>query len=373
VSEVDRTHPKDLGMVDDHADKLAGVILGTAVGDALGLPYENLSRRRLRRMTGDQPLGHRFIFGRGMVSDDTEHTCMVGQALLVSPSDPDRFARSLAWALRFWLLCLPAGIGRATLRSTIKLWLGFPPGRSGVWSAGNGPAMRAALLGICLGQDPDKLRAFVRAATRITHTDPRAERGALLVALAAWHGASCGPQGMAPLSALESLRSRLDDSDDELLEMLEKMGAHLKRDAPAEALADALGLRSGISGYIYHTVPLAVYCWLRSTGDFRRAVEEVVALGGDVDTTGAIVGGLAGATVGARGIPAEWVGGLVEWPQSVAWMRSLAGQLADQFANAGTAACVRSPRYFWPARIPRNFLFLTVVLGHAFRRLLPPY
>src|SRR5579863_10369291 len=122
--------------MNDRADRIAGVLLGTAVGDALGLPYEGLSPRRARRLFGPGPLRHRFFLGRGMISDDTEHTCMAGQALLRAPRDVDRFAKSLAWRFRFWLLGLPAGIGSATLRSITKLWLGISPRNSGVFSAG---------------------------------------------------------------------------------------------------------------------------------------------------------------------------------------------------------------------------------------------
>lgn len=62
---------------------LIGCLLGTAIGDAIGLPFEGLSRGRVQRMvTG--PLFHRFLFGRGFCSDDTEHTCMVAQALLTT-------------------------------------------------------------------------------------------------------------------------------------------------------------------------------------------------------------------------------------------------------------------------------------------------
>ena len=96
-----------------------------------------------------------------------------------------KFSANFAWRLRFWLLGLPAGIGFATLRSILKLWLGFPANKSGVFSAGNGPAMRAALIGVCHGNDPARMRALVRAATRITHTDPKAEFGAFAVATAA--------------------------------------------------------------------------------------------------------------------------------------------------------------------------------------------
>ena len=162
---------------------LAGTILGTAVGDALGLPYEGLSRLRGQRMLGE-PDRHRFVFGRGMVSDDTEHTCLIGQSLIAAGNDELEFARQFARRLRYWLLGVPAGIGFATLRATIKLWLGAKPDRSGVFSAGNGPAMRSALLGVAL-DDLTQLQSFVRASTRITHTDPLAEYGALAVALAA--------------------------------------------------------------------------------------------------------------------------------------------------------------------------------------------
>src|SRR5713101_2258079 len=111
----------------------------------------------------------------GMCSDDTEHTLFVAQALLSHPEDPIAFQRCLAWKLRLWLLGLPAGIGLATLRAILKLWLGFPPSCSGVRSAGNGPAMRSAVIGAFFADEPAKRREFVSAATRITHADPKAE------------------------------------------------------------------------------------------------------------------------------------------------------------------------------------------------------
>src|SRR2546421_292743 len=105
-------------------DAIVGCLLGTAVGDALGLCAEGMSRRRQLRFYPRLD-GPRFVFGRGMVSDDTEHTCMVAQALLAAGGDVRAFVRSFAWRLRFWLLGLPAGTGRATLRAVVKLWLGF--------------------------------------------------------------------------------------------------------------------------------------------------------------------------------------------------------------------------------------------------------
>ncbi|HOW66878.1 MAG TPA: ADP-ribosylglycohydrolase family protein [Candidatus Paceibacterota bacterium] len=80
---------------------LVGLILGTAVGDALGLPAEGLSPTQIkRRWKGLWRM--RLAFGRGMVSDDTEHAFLVGQSLLVANNDVTVFRRELAARLR-WL------------------------------------------------------------------------------------------------------------------------------------------------------------------------------------------------------------------------------------------------------------------------------
>ncbi|MEO0843415.1 MAG: ADP-ribosylglycohydrolase family protein, partial [Cyanobacteria bacterium J06643_5] len=164
---------------------ITGCLLGTAIGDAFGLPYEGLLKQRQNKLYPNIK-NHNFIFNKGMISDDTEHTCMVAQSLIVSAGNTSVFTKQLAYRLKFWLLGLPAGIGSATLKSIIKLWLGFPADKSGVFSAGNGAAMRSTIIGVCYGNDIQKLRELVKASTRITHTDIKAEYGALAVALAAY-------------------------------------------------------------------------------------------------------------------------------------------------------------------------------------------
>jgi ADP-ribosylglycohydrolase len=159
--------------------RIAGILLGAAVGDALGLPCEAIPRRRAKRLLPGK-LRHRLLFGHGMVSDDTEHTFMVAQSLLDESNDAARFARKLAWRLRWWFLRLPPGIGMATAKACLKLCCGFSPHGSGVFSAGNGPAMRAAIFAVVDGAQ--QRAAFVRASTRLTHTDPKALTGALAVA-----------------------------------------------------------------------------------------------------------------------------------------------------------------------------------------------
>lgn len=345
--------------------RICGCLLGTALGDAVGLPYEGLSAKRARRLLGS-PTRHRLFFGRGMVSDDTEQSCMVAQALIASGSDPEIFQRKLARSLRWWLVGLPAGVGLATLRSILKMWAGISPARSGVFSAGNGPAMRSAILGAAI-DDLDLLRRMVRANTLLTHTDPSAEEGAFAVALAAWMARQSEPVDRQRYLAL--LVERLSP-DSKLLSLVEQAIVSVGEAEPTTAFAAALGLERGVTGYVLHTVPVAVHAWLSNPADLRIAVQSVIDCGGDTDTTAAIVGGIVGAGVGRDALPADWLDRLWEWPRTVGWMDRLGRILAESIIEAGS-----SP----PPALPiiglmlRNILFLSIVLFHGFRRLLPPY
>ena len=341
-----------------------GLLLGCAVGDAVGLPGEGISPQRIQRMWGSQ-WQHRFLFGRGMISDDTEHTIFVAQALLAHPDNPDRFQRALANQLRFWLLGLPAGIGLATLKSILKLWVGFSPNRSGVYSAGNGPAMRSAIIGAYFADKPELRADWVRASTRITHTDPRAEIAAIAVAnAAAWIVNQSGdPAGFLPVLMQQQ-------TDAEWQKILVQLNQSLATGETTAQLAVTMGLEKGVSGYAYHSVPIALYAWLRHPYDFRAALESVLNCGGDTDTVGAIVGALVGAQVGADGIPRAWLVGLVDWPRSRGLLNELASRLEMQLLTGKTQG---PAKYFWPGLAVRNLLFIAVVLTHGFRRLLPPY
>jgi ADP-ribosylglycohydrolase len=225
--------------------------------------------------------------------------------------------------------------------------------------------MRAPIIGAYAAGDTDLLAKLVKASTVITHTDPRAEQGALLVALAAQRGMLLGPVGDAS-SFLADLNNRI--TDDGLRRNMEAVSGHLERGSSAAELAAALGLSDGVSGFVNHTAPVTLFCWLRYPTDFRQAVEEVILLGGDTDTTGAIVGGLMGATLGVQAIPVEWLDGLIEWPRSRAWMRQLGTRLAESVSEE-----VVPVPLFWPGLLPRNALFTATVLYHGFRRVLPPY
>lgn len=355
-----------------HPDAITGCLLGLGIGDALGLPREGLSPRRGERLFPHLDR-HQFIFRRGMFSDDTEHACLTAQALLRSGGEVERFTHSLAWRLRWWLLGLPAGLGHATLKSCVKLWLGFSPKRSGVFSAGNGPAMRSPILGVCLGPDPEKLRAFVRASTRISHTDPKAECGALAVAWAA-HRAGESRGGPAPVAGaiVTELRELLkgDAGAEKLYPSLDKLVDSLAAGRSVAEFAAELGLSRGVTGYTYHTVPVALYASFRHPDDYRAAVQAVIRCGGDADTVAAITGAIVGARVGKGGIPPAWLSGVIDWPRSVRWVESLAARLSDgKWREAPQRA---QPLAVWALPV-RNAVFFGWVLLHAFRRLLPPY
>lgn len=355
-------------------DRFAGALIGAAVGDALGLPREGLSRRRAQRMFGAPPLRHRFVLGRGMISDDTEHAFMTAQALLASGGCTDAFARSLAWRLRGWLLGVPAGVGLGTLRAIVKLWLGFGPASSGVFSAGNGPAMRAPILGVWAAARElplNLLGDLVRASTRITHSDPRAEEGALVVALAtSWH-CRAGEGQLGPGESVCRLAEHVEG--EQLRADLAVVADHLTRGSSFHACLADLGLAAGVTGYINHTVPAAIFCAFRWRHDFRTAVEEAISAGGDADTLGAIVGGMCGAAAGLQAIPKTWIDGLCEWPRSTHWMRRLAASLAQSAVPEANAQRPSPVPLFWPGLLVRNPAFTAIVLAHGFRRLLPPY
>lgn len=349
----------------DRYPYILGCLLGTALGDAVGLSREGLSRRRAVRMYGGPPLAPNLVFGRGYCSDDTEHTQMVGCALVVSGGDPGSFEQELGRQLKRWLLTLPAGVGLATLRSCLKLLAGFGPQKSGVFSAGNGPAMRSALHGVW-AQSDSQLKELVHVCTRLTHTDPRAEEGAWVVARAArltvtgWSG--------TPTDFLRQICEEVEGN--ELRGRLQDAVVCLAAGKTPLEFADEQGWTRGITGYINQSVPAALYCWAHAPADFRQCVESAVLLGGDTDSVAAIAGAVSGANLGSDHLPQDWLSRLAEWPRSVLWMEQLARALTDDSTNETKQL---PPKMHWLTTIPRNLVFAGVVLGFGFRRLLPPY
>lgn len=345
--------------------RMRGIILGCAAGDAMGLPYEGLTAARGARRYGPPGARHRLLCGRGLISDDTEHTLLVAQTMLAHPDDPQAFGRGLAWRMRGWFVAGPAGLGLATLRACVRLCLGWGYETSGVDSAGNGPAMRAAIIGARFADDPARMLEHLTIATRITHTHPQALTGARAVAeLAAWAvRAPLSPDDPPARRPLEATLRGCGAGDERWQDLISALFEALERGDTTEGFAASIGLERGVTAYVYHTVPVVIFAWYRHFGDWRATVEAVMRCGGDADTTAAIAGALAGAVTTDAAIPAPWLDGIIERPRSVAHMR----RVADALARPGS----RPVPWAWYLQPLRNALFFLLVLAHGLRRMLP--
>jgi len=346
-------------------DAAVGCVLGTAVGDALGLACEGLSAacQKSRFPSLD---GYHMLFGKGFCSDDTEHTCMVAQSILVSGGDEAVFERDFAWRLRWWFAALPAGIGLATLRSILKLWLFVPEPYRGVYSAGNGPAMRSAILGICFADDEPRMRQLVRLSTRLTHVDPKAECGAVAIALAA----RCSMREATFeefASDVDRMTAEHGAAGAELLNLVARVRESVTGGQPTDKFVATIGCRDGISGYMYHSVPAVLHAWQSHPRDFSAALKTIIRCGGDTDTTAAMLGAIIGAAVGKEGIPSRWLDDLVEWPRTVCWMERLARGAARAAREHESG---RSQSLSIVGLTVRNAGFFVLVLAHGLRRLL---
>ena len=336
-------------------DAFTHCLLGGALGDALGLPAEGISAKRIARMWQGE-WRHRFFFGKGMVSDDTEHAVMTALSLAKHGNELDAFTKDLARRLRWWFAGIPAGIGMATAKSAIRLWCGVSPSRSGVWSAGNGPLMRAPVIGVYFADDSETRDRFSDASTRITHSDPRALECARLIAKAA----TLAADGVTnPVVILDSLERQVESDEMKIRFPLLRSG--LADDIEVGAFADSFGRKPGfVSGFAPDTAAVALFAWLRHRGDYRTTISSVIAAGGDTDTVAFVAGSLAGIDAGKDGLPADWIDGLRDWPLSGALLSRLDALDHLRYPN-------------WPLSLVRNACFLLIVLTHAFRRVLPPY
>lgn len=338
-----------------------GSLTGIALGDSLGLPSEGMSRARIaKRWRGE--LKQRLVFGRGMVSDDTEHSIFVSQALLECGGDVGIFQKLLARKLRWWFAALPAGVGLATAKAIFKLWIGIKPGRNGVFSAGNGPVMRAPILGVYFAHDTDRRREFVRASSLLTHTDSKAFEAAIMAAEAA---AFATTGEMREDVILRRMRDRA--LAPEWKESLDRIEDALTRRITVTEFATEMGFSRGVSGYAVHTMTMVLFLWLRHRGDFPTIVTEAIACGGDTDSVAAIVGGIAGAET--TEFNPVWTSRMCDHPHTMDYLVRLGSALAE---SAGGHPA-KPPAICGLAILPRNLIFLTVVLLHGFRRILPPY
>ncbi|MEZ6133745.1 MAG: ADP-ribosylglycohydrolase family protein [Pirellulaceae bacterium] len=349
-------------------EHIHGLMVGTAIGDALGYAREGLSRRVALKMFGRPPLRYRLLPGRGIYSDDTQLMLMAAQALLNSRSEVQYFRHSLRRRLSWYVLSLPVGIGRATLLASLKCW----PHRvvkleTGVNSAGNGPATRALFLGLALNDTGNRIVRWVEESTKITHTHPLALDGCRVLATLANAAATTSREKLDPGLILKQLVEL--SSEPKIRDRLSQLDAFLQQRRSPSAVARHFGWHRGISGFIVPTTIMATYCWMRYPDNFCRAVESAIALGGDSDSLGAIVGGLVGGHVGIQGLPDKLVATLGGFPHGPQWM----ADTAERFAHWPHGV---DDLHIAPARpadplmqFARNLFAIPLVLAHIVLRI----
>ncbi|MGW2984333.1 ADP-ribosylglycohydrolase family protein [Streptomyces goshikiensis] len=269
-------------------DRAVGAVLGSAVGDALGAPYEFGPAGELTARGAEMRGGGGW--DPGEATDDTQMAVLLGESLLECGDLelPDVFER-----FRRWAAGAPKDIG---LQTEDVLTSGQPWDLAAALhfqvnarAAGNGSLMRASTSAV-----------YFAAAGREESMDAARRIAALT------HGDRAAWEGTAILHEL--VRVCLDGADP-----LATLPATLAEVHPdhRERYGHVLGpdwhpgLATEFNGAVWPCLGSAVWA-LRTTSGFAEAVRAAVDLGGDTDTVAAVTGTLAGALYGQDAVPARW-------------------------------------------------------------------
>ncbi|MFC4111721.1 ADP-ribosylglycohydrolase family protein [Nonomuraea zeae] len=276
------------------AQRAVGAVVGSAVGDALGAPFEFgpagafSSRFPLPGAGGEMSGGGGWDAGEA--TDDTQMAVHVAESLLEHGrlNLPDIFARFQRWAADD-----PKDIG---LQTEDVLTRGLPWDqaaaahyRSSHLAAGNGALMRATPSAVYFARDDRQTTmAAARHIAALTHGDP-----------AAWEGTAIFH---------DLIRVALNGGDplDQLSQTLTAVQPDHRRRYAAVLAADwHPDHATEFNGAVWPCLGSAVWA-LRTTQSYEDAIRAAIDLGGDTDTVAAVTGGLAGAVYGPAAIPANW-------------------------------------------------------------------
>lgn len=294
-------------------------MLGTFVGDAIGMPFEGSPPRSFT-----PPLEMRDArLGRGTYTDDTEMMIALAESLLrndiVEPADL-RSSFLQAHDPR-------RGYGAGT-EQVFRLWReGSEDAASRIFaggSFGNGAAMRVAPIAVRFAFDDVVVESQAGQSASLTHAHPVGIDGA--VAQAAAIAAALNSRSPL-LAARAATRTR------EFAAAFDLAAEACSAGPDPHRLADALGATVAS----HQSVPVAVL--IAEAGlDFEESVTLAVACGGDTDTVAAMTGAIVGARVGERGIPGRWLAVLENGPRGKDRVRELADRLANRSDRPDTVA-----------------------------------
>jgi ADP-ribosylglycohydrolase len=298
------------------SDRARGALYGLAIGDALGMPTQMLSRARIQALYGDRlswfepaPADHPIAAGQpaGSVTDDTEQAVLLGRLLLSGPVDPRELARALlAWERTMAERGSLDLLGPSTKRAVAAIVAGEDPARTGRYGDTNGAAMRIAPVGIAT-RAPGLVNAVV-AASSVTHNTGIALAGAAAVAAvvsAGVDGAGFAEALPLALAAAREAAGRgywVAGADVAArIEWAVSLVAGLTDDEAAARIYTLIGTSLATQ----ESVPAAFAVLAAVPGDPWRACLLAASLGGDCDTIAAMAGAMGGATHGTGAFPAE--------------------------------------------------------------------
>lgn len=356
-------------------DRIAGAFYGLLVGDALGCPVEGWSPERIRHEYGqlrEMEESSGSWRPRGLHSDDGQQAIALCDAVLAMPAHPGpAFAERLVALLRFGPSAAPFGLHRGTgsnFRMTVSaLASGIAWDQAATITAGNGAAMRIAPIALYHRDDDTALMEGVIEVSRVTHKDVRGIAAAGAVAWLVAHalqqtGPACvlGSETLlAFVYALEdrcaavlSARDHLHSFSSALAQMLASLDQPRQtRLSLIESLAHAGASRrtSATAGFVLGSVLTSIMMFLTSA-NFESTLIETVMLGGDADTTGAMVGQMCGALYGEAAIPQRWRSALLAHGALEDRINALVVRQAS-FAPAVSTVELERP---WAAILPKG-------------------
>ncbi|MFN9099216.1 MAG: ADP-ribosylglycohydrolase family protein [Gemmatimonadaceae bacterium] len=303
----------------DLADRVRGMLLGVAIGDALGNRTESMNHAERAAQHGriEGYLPSRYANGApaGTPSDDTQLTARAIEQLLADGAlDPDELAFRIANDRIF-------GIGRATRDFCNALRSGAPWYEATQLSAGNGALMRIAPTVLPhLLRGGTQLWTDTALSTAVTHNDPMAIASSVAWVALLWRLLN-GDMPETPAEWLETYTEvlRVLDRDQVYETRLEHGPLQHWRGALSELLDTEVraavsrgtpvheaGERWYSGAYLLETVPTVVHIVSQHGHEPREAMLVAVNDTRDSDTIAAIVGAAMGAAHGTAWLPAEW-------------------------------------------------------------------
>ncbi|OAQ67618.1 ADP-ribosylglycohydrolase family protein [Pochonia chlamydosporia 170] len=299
--------------------KVIGALVGLHTGDSLGASLEFQCHTQIRTQ---YPNGLREIIGGGLLSwpvgqatDDTDMTRALLLAYHKLREEPHQDVAILAgeYFLNWWRGnwpgrkpgSRPRDIGIATSEGLHKFSKTRDPEKAGAGrgKAGNGSLMRCLPTGL-FQSDPNKLVEESMRISMITHDDVRCT-----ISCAVYNHIVAALIGdVSPESAVDAgeiLAERLENKKDGDVLKAIRLGRQVSLPKMAKEGPNLSDMKGACSGYVLETLALAIAALIdkRSLEDI---LVDVVRIGNDTDTNGAVAGGLLGARDGIDGIPERW-------------------------------------------------------------------